>query len=64
MNLLPMNLSFHLIIAFVNFSADIVSSAILADQPVVPSVSTSQMLEIALKQVSHLIIILYFTDIS
>jgi len=64
MKSLPMNLSFHLIIIPVNFSADIVPSATLADQPAVPSASTSQRREIALKQVSYLIIILYFTNIS
>ena len=64
MKSLPMNLSFHLIIIPVNFSADIVPSATPADQPIVPSASTSQRREIALKQVSYLIIILYFTNIS
>ena len=41
MKLLSMDLFFHLIIIPVNFSADIVPSATLADQPVVPSTSTS-----------------------
>ena len=44
--------------------ADIVSSATRADQPVVPSASASQRREIALKQVSHLIYILYITYIQ
>jgi len=64
MKLLPMNLFSRFIIISVNLSADIVSSAIPADQPVVPSASTSQRREIALKQVSYLIVILYFTNIS
>jgi hypothetical protein len=64
MKLLPMDLFFHFIIISVNLSADIVSLATLADQPVVSSASTSQRREIALKQVSYLIIILYFTNIS
>jgi len=38
-----------------NFSVDIIPSATLADQPIVPTVSSSQMREIALKQVSYLI---------
>ena len=59
-----MDLFFHFIIVPVYFSADIVPSATPADQPVVPSASTSQRQEIALKQVSYLIIILYFTNIS
>jgi len=41
----------------------IVPSATPADQPVVPSASTSQRREIALKQVSYLILILYITNI-
>jgi hypothetical protein len=41
-----------LLITFVNLSADIVSSATSADQPVIPSASTSQRQEIALKQVT------------
>jgi len=41
MKLLPIDLFFHFIIISVNLSADIVSSAIPADQPVVPSASTS-----------------------
>jgi len=64
MKLLPMDLFFYLIIIPVNFLADIVPSATLADQPVVPSASTSQRREIALKQVSYLINILDFTNIS
>jgi len=64
MKLLPMDLFFHLIIIPVNFLADIAPSATPANQPVVPSASTSQRREIALKQVSYLIIILYFTNIS
>jgi len=64
MKLLPMDPFFHFIIISINLSADIVSSAIPADQPVVPSASTSQRREIALKQVSYLIIILYFINIS
>jgi len=64
MKLLPIDLFFHFIIIFINLSADIVSSAIPSDQPVVPSASTSHRREIALKQVSYLIIILYFTNIS
>jgi len=59
MKLLPMNLFFDFIIIYVNLSADIVPSTTPADQPVVPSASTSQRQEIALKQVSYLIIILY-----
>ena len=39
--------------SFCQFSADIVPSATLADQPVIPSASSSQRREIALKQVSH-----------
>jgi len=64
MNPLQMDLSFHLIIIPINFSADIVPSATSADQPMVPSASTSQRREIALKQVSYFIIILHFTNIS
>jgi len=64
MKLLPMDLFFHLIIIPVNSSADIAPSATPTDQPVVPSASTSQRREIALKQVSYLIIIFYFTNIS
>jgi len=64
MKLLPMDLFLHFIITSVNLSADIIPSAGPADQPVVPLASTSQRREIALKQVSYLIIILYFTNIS
>jgi len=64
MKLLPMDLYFHLIIIPINFLADIAPSATPGDQPVVPSASTSQRREIALKQVSYLIIIFYFTNIS
>jgi len=64
MKLLPMDLFFHFIIISANLSADIVPSATPVDQPVVPSALTSQRREIALKQVSYLIIILYFTNIS
>ena len=63
MKSLPMDLSFQLIIIPLNFSADIVPSAAPADQPVVPSVSTSQRREIAPKRVSYLIFVLYFTNI-
>ena len=52
------------IITSINLLGDIVPSATSASQPVVPSASTSQRREIALKQVSYLIIILCFTDIS
>jgi len=45
------------------FSVDVVPSATPADQPMVPSASTSQRREIALKQVSHLIPIPYITNI-
>ena len=38
---------------FCQFSADVAPSAILADQPVAPSTSSSQRREIALKQVSY-----------
>jgi len=41
MKLLKMDLFFHFIIMPVNFSSDIVLSATPADQPVVPSASTS-----------------------
>jgi len=64
MKSLSVDLSLHFIIIPVNFSADIVPSATPADQPVVPSASTSQRREIALKQVSYLIIVVYFTNIS
>jgi len=64
MKLLLMNLSFHLIITPVNFLADIVPSATPVDQPVVPSTSTRQRREIALKQVSYSIITLCFINIS
>ena len=64
MKLLSMDLFFHFIIISVNLSADTVPSAAPADQPVVPLASTSQRREIALKQVSYLITILYFTNIS
>jgi hypothetical protein len=60
MKSLPMDLSSFLTINFL--LADIVSSATLTDQPVVPSASTSQRREIALKQVGFLTLILYFTD--
>jgi len=63
MKLLLMDLFSHFIIILANFSADIVPSATPTDQPVVPLASTSQRREIALKQVSYLIIILYFTNI-
>ena len=59
-----MDLLFHFIILSVNLSADIVPSAAPADQLVVQLASTSQRREIALKQVSYLIIILYFINIS
>ena len=64
MKLLPMDLFLHSITNSANLSADIVPSATSADQPAVPSASTSQRREIALKQVSYFIIILCFTDIS
>ena len=51
MKLLPMNLLLRFIIASINLSADIVPSATPTDQPMVPSGSTSQSREIALKQV-------------
>jgi len=57
-----MDLLFQLIIITIIFSADIVPSVIPADQPVVPSASASQRREIALKQVNHLISILYITN--
>jgi len=44
-------------------SVDIIPSATPADQPVVPSASTSERREKALKQVSYLIFILYTTNI-
>jgi len=62
MKSLPMDLSFQLIIIPVNFSANIVQSAAPADQPVVPSASTSQRREIALKQVNRLISIFHITN--
>jgi len=46
-----------------NFSVDIIPSATLADQPTVPTASSSQRREIAQKQVSYLIYILYITNI-
>ena len=52
MKFLPMNLLF-LSYNYFNLSADIVPSATPPDQPVVPSASSSQRREIALKQVSH-----------
>jgi len=64
MRLLPIDLSFHFIIISINLSAETVSLSTPADQPVGPLASTSQRREIALKQVSYLIIILYFTNIS
>jgi len=53
---------FKIIIILIIFSVDIVPSATPADQPVVPAASTSQRHEIALKQVSYLISILYITN--
>ena len=70
MQSLLMNSLFHFVFTSVNLSAGIASLAILADQPgiissaipanqpVVPSASTSQRREIALKQVSYPIFIL------
>jgi len=58
-----MDLFFQLIMIINILSADIVPSTTLADQPVVPSASTSQRQEIALKQVSYLILVLYFSNI-
>jgi hypothetical protein len=55
MKSLPMNLLFRLIIISITLSADIISSAISADQPVVPLASSSQRREIALKHVNYLI---------
>jgi len=46
-----------------NFSVDIIPSATSADQPTLPIASPSQMREIALKQVSYLISILYIINI-
>jgi len=46
-----------------NFSVDIIPSATSADQPIVPTASSSQRREIALKQVSYLISILYISNI-
>jgi len=43
-----------------NFPVDIIPSAAPADQPKVPTVSSSQRREIALKQVSYLISTLYY----
>ena len=48
-----MNPLFHFIITSVNFLADIVSPAVPADQPVVPSALSSQRREIVLKQVTR-----------
>jgi len=59
----PMDLSLQIISNLTIFSVDIVSPAIPVDQPVVPSASTSQRREIALKQVSYLISILHITNI-
>jgi hypothetical protein len=53
----------QLITIIIIFSVDIIPSATPADQPVVPSASTSQRREIALKQVSYLTPVLYFTNI-
>jgi len=53
MKLLPMELFFPTYNRYYIFSADIIPSAIPADQPVAPSVLASQRQEISLKQVSH-----------
>jgi len=45
------------------FSVDIVRLATPVGQPVIPAASTSQRREIALKQVSYLISILYIINI-
>jgi len=58
----PMDLFLQLIVTII-FSADIIPSATPANQPVVPSASTSQRREIALKQVNYLIPVLYITNI-
>ena len=54
----PMDLLLQIISNFIILSVDIVPSATSADQPMVPSALTSQRREIALKQVSYLILIL------
>jgi len=46
-----------------NFLVDIIPSATSVDQPIVPTASPNQRREIALKQVSYLISILYITNI-
>jgi len=56
-----MDLFLQITINLIIFSVDIVPSTTPADQPVVPSASTSQRREIALKQVSYLISIPYIT---
>jgi len=58
-----MYLLLQVISNFTILSVDIVPSATPADQPVVPSASTSHMREIALEHVSYLIPILYINNI-
>jgi hypothetical protein len=57
--LLPMTLIFVNHNYPCNFLVDIIPSATSADQPIVPTTSSGQRREIALKQVSYLISILY-----
>jgi len=59
----PMDLLFSNYNHSCNISVDIVSSATSADQPIMPTASPSQRREIALKQVSNLISILYIFNI-
>ena len=61
--LLPMTLIFSNHNHPRNFSVDTIPLAASADQPIVPTVSSSHRREIALKQVSYLISILYITNI-
>jgi len=59
----PMDLPLQIISNLIIFSVDIAPLATPVDRPVVPTASTSQRREIALKQVSHLISIPYITNI-
>jgi len=63
MKLSPMDLFFSNYNYPYYFSVFIVPSATPADHPVIPAASTSQRREIALKQVSYLISILYISNI-
>ena len=60
LSITPLTMNFlQIIITFIISSVDVIPSATPADQPVVPSASTSQRREIALKQVSYLVSILF-----